>query len=439
MAARPIVPQQNRGGAAALGKQKPMAAAEGKNRRALGDIGNLVDARGAIEGKQLPQQISRPITRGFCAKLLANAQAAAAAANQKPDAAVVDNGVQPKAAARQKAAMIKPEQPAKVIEINSDSEEGKTKNSTNEKNTSEGLSRKNKVRTLTSILTARSKVACGIKAIEDIDAPDSENQLAVVDYVEDIYKFYRLMEASSRVHDYMGSQIEINDRMRSILVDWLIEVHNKFELMPETLYLTIHIVDRYLSIKTVPRRELQLVGIAAMLIASKYEEIWAPEINDFVCISDRTYCREQILIMEKNMLNVLEWSLTVPTLYVFLVRFLKAAVSDKEMEDMVFFYAELALTQYSVIAYCPSMIAASAVYAAQCTLKKSPLWSGTLTHHTGFSEAQIMDCAKLLVNFHSLAAESKLKVVYRKYSSLERGAVALFPPAKLEELKAAAI
>lgn len=115
---------------------------------------------------------------------------------QKPDAAVVDNGVKPKAAARQKAAMIKPDQPAKVIEINSESEEGKTKNSTNKKKTSEGLSRKNKVRTLTSILTARSKVACGIKAIEDIDAPDSENQLAVVDYVEDIYKFYRLMEVS---------------------------------------------------------------------------------------------------------------------------------------------------------------------------------------------------------------------------------------------------
>lgn len=92
--------------------------------------------------------------------------------------------------------MIKPEQAANVIEINSDSEEGNTKNSTNKKNTNEGLSRKNKVRTLTSILTARSKVACGIKAIEDIDAPDSENQLAVVDYVEDIYKFYRLMEVS---------------------------------------------------------------------------------------------------------------------------------------------------------------------------------------------------------------------------------------------------
>ena len=76
----------------------------------------------------------------------------------------------------------------------------------------------------------------------------------------------------------MDSQPEINFKMRSILMDWLTEVHRKFELMPETLYLTFNIVDRYLSVKTVPRRELQLVGISSMLIACKYEEIWAPEV-----------------------------------------------------------------------------------------------------------------------------------------------------------------
>lgn len=114
---------------------------------------------------------------------------------QKPDAAVVNDGVKPKEDIK-KTAVIKPEQPAKVIEISPDSEEGKPKDSTIQKNMCQRSSRKNNVRTLTSILTARSKVACGIgiKAIEDIDAPDSENQLAVVDYVEDIYKFYRLME-----------------------------------------------------------------------------------------------------------------------------------------------------------------------------------------------------------------------------------------------------
>lgn len=76
----------------------------------------------------------------------------------------------------------------------------------------------------------------------------------------------------------MDSQVEINAKMRAILTDWLIEVHHKFELQPETLYLTFYIIDRYLSMEIVRRRELQLVGVSAMLIACKYEEIWAPEV-----------------------------------------------------------------------------------------------------------------------------------------------------------------
>ena len=92
-----------------------------------------------------------------------------------------------------------------------------------------------------------------------------------------------VIQNESRPHDYIDSQPEINESMRAILVDWLIDVHRKFELSPETLYLTINIVDRFLAIKIVSRRELQLVGISAMLMASKYEEIWPPEvIMDFI-------------------------------------------------------------------------------------------------------------------------------------------------------------
>jgi G2/mitotic-specific cyclin-B, other len=87
-----------------------------------------------------------------------------------------------------------------------------------------------------------------------------------------------VLQNDKRPHDYMGSQTEINAKMRAILTDWLIEVHHKFELHPETLYLTVCIIDRYLSMSTVARRELQLVGVSAMLIACKYEEIWAPEV-----------------------------------------------------------------------------------------------------------------------------------------------------------------
>ncbi|KAI7992315.1 hypothetical protein LOK49_LG12G02440 [Camellia lanceoleosa] len=386
------------GEAVAGGGKKKTMEAEGRNRRALGDIGNLVTVRG-IDTKQ----ITRPVTRSFCAQLLANAQAAAAAENNKSRRWGGQEGGEA---------------------------------SDQEKAGQEGSSRK-KSQTLTSVLTARSKAACGLtdkpipkEQIVDIDAADIDNELAVVEYVEDIYKFYKQVENESRVHDYMDSQPEINEKMRGILVDWLIEVHNKFELMPETLYLTINIVDRYLASKMVLRRELQLVGISAMLMASKYEEIWAPEVNDFVCISDRAYTNEQVLITEKRILGELEWSLTVPTPYVFLARFIKAAVADQHMENMVYFLAELGIMNYATIIYCPSMLAASAVYTARCTLNKSPAWNDTLKLHTGFSETQLMDCAKLLVSFHLMAAENKLKVIYRKYSNPERGAVALLPPAK---------
>ncbi|KAJ8461177.1 hypothetical protein OPV22_034103 [Ensete ventricosum] len=442
-----VVPQQQRGGHVPVGKQKAGAAADGKNRRALGDIGNLVVHAQVVEGK-LEHQINRPITRSFGAQLLANAQAVAAANKKpvavKPSAAVARGGIKPGKKVVVKGKEKKTEEEKKVIVISPDKNQEVPKQAA-ETSRSRTKSTRKKVTTLTSVLTARSKVACGLadkpkELVDDIDAADTEDELAVVDYVEDIYKFYKSAEHHCRPHDYMDSQVEINAKMRAILADWLIEVHHKFELAPETLYLTFYIIDRYLSMKTVLRRELQLVGVSAMLIASKYEEIWAPEVNDFICISDRAYTREQILGMEKAILNKLEWNLTVPTPYAFLARYLKAASCDQEMERMVFFFAELAMMHYSMIMFCPSMVAAAAVHAARCTLKKSPLWTATLKHHTGFSEQQLLDCTQMLVNSHAAAPESKLKVVYKKYSSEQFGAVALQPSATklVEELKAAA-
>lgn len=224
----------------------------------------------------------------------------------------------------------------------------------------------------------------------DIDAADANNDLSGVEYVEDIYKFYKLVENENRPHLYMPSQPEINEKMRAILVDWLIDVHHKFELSPETLYLTINIIDRFLAVQEVARRELQLVGMGAMLIASKYEEIWAPEVNELANIADRVFSNAQILGMEKTILGKLEWTLTVPTHYVFLVRFLKASIPDQELEDMVYFLAELGVMNYDTLMFCPSMVAASAVYAARYKLKKMPLWTETLKLHTGFKEAQLM-------------------------------------------------
>ncbi|KAI3865182.1 hypothetical protein MKX03_005822 [Papaver bracteatum] len=264
-------------------------------------------------------------------------------------------------------------------------------------------------------------------SVVDIDAEDADNPLAAVEYVEDLYKFYKSAESLSQVRGYMDLQKEINERMRMNLVDGLIKVRDRFQLMPETLYLTINIVDRYLATnRLVRKKQLKLIGMTAMLIASKYEENAAIKVDALV----GTYKRKEILAMERSILGKLGWNLTVPTTYHFLVRFIKASLADQEMENMVFFLAELGLMQYAMLKYSPSMLAASAVYAAQCTLKKTPRWSKTLEHYTGFSECQLIECAKLLVNFHSEAPEHELRAVYNKYSTCTHNIVSLQPPAQ---------
>ncbi|KAL3035613.1 hypothetical protein AAZX31_02G261300 [Glycine max] len=334
--------------------------------------------------------------------------------------------------ARKVEAAKKTKEEPEVIVISSD-DESEEKPAAKGKKEREKSARKN-AKAFSSVLSARSKAACGLPRdlLVSIDATDMDNELAAAEYIDDIYKFYKETEEEGCVHDYMGSQPDINAKMRSILVDWLIEVHRKFELMPETLYLTLNIVDRFLSVKAVPRRELQLVGISSMLIASKYEEIWAPEVNDFECISDNAYVSQQVLMMEKTILRKLEWYLTVPTPYHFLVRYIKASTpSDKEMENMVFFLAELGLMHYpTAILYRPSLIAAAAVFAARCTLGRSPFWTSTLKHYTGYSEEQLRDCAKIMVNLHAAAPGSKLRAVYKKFCNSDLSAVALLSPAK---------
>ncbi|KAI4374744.1 hypothetical protein MLD38_012704 [Melastoma candidum] len=408
-------------GGGKMKQPKKIGAAQGKNRRVLGDIGNLVPAQLPVEGKP-SQQISRPITRSFCAQLLENAQAAAVAENNKKLACVNLNGGDKAVGAEKRAK-------EKTKELADKDLENKKK---------ADKSARRKVPTLTSVLPARSKAACGLsrrpEGIVDIDVADAGDELAVSVYVEDLYLFYKEAENECRLRDYMLSQPEINEKMRAILVDWLIEIHHKFELMPETLYLTINIIDRFLSAEVVPRKELQLLGMGAMFTASKYEEIWAPEVNDFACIADRAYTNTQVLVMEKTILGKLEWYLTVPTHYVFLARFIKASLRDDKLKHMVHFLAELGLMNYAVtIRNSPSMVAASAVYAARCSLNVAPLWNKTLEFHTGYSEAQLMGCARSLASLHTKAKDEKLQGVYKKYSKSEREAVALIPPARCHD------
>jgi len=118
----------------------------------------------------------------------------------------------------------------------------------------------------------------------------------------------------------MKNQKDINEKMRGILIDWLIEVHLKFKLLPETLYLTINIIDRYLAKTILSRNKLQLVGIAAMFIATKYEEIYPPECKDFIYITDKAYTEQELIDMELDVLQQLDMNFTIPSILKFIDR-----------------------------------------------------------------------------------------------------------------------
>ncbi|KAJ4963134.1 hypothetical protein NE237_023073 [Protea cynaroides] len=269
-----------------------------------------------------------------------------------------------------------------------------------------------------------------VEPITDIDSCDSQNPLAVVDYVEEIYAYYRKAESSSGVSlNYMAQQFDINEKMRAILIDWLIEVHYKFELMDETLFLTVNLIDRFLARQGVVRKKLQLVGVTAMLLACKYEEVTVPVVEDLILISDKAYTRKEVIEMEKLMVNALQFNMSVPTPYVFMRRFLKAAQSDNKLELLSFFMIELCLVEYEMLRFPPSLLAAAAIYTAQCTLKRSRQWTKTSEWHTNYTEDQLMECSNLMIAFHQKAGTGKNTGVYRKYSTFRFGYAAKSEPA----------
>ncbi|EEF52862.1 cyclin-B2-3 isoform X2 [Ricinus communis] len=408
---------------AGVGKFTAAAATTGNNRRALSSINrNIIGAppypcavnkrgpseRQAICGKNPSIPVHRPITRKFAAQL-ANKQQPKPEEIKKPDHS---------------------------IPISSDPEDCTIIDAEDYNKTNGDFSVPMFVQHTEAMLEEIDRMEevemedVVEEPFMDIDSYDKKNPLAVVEYIDDLYNFYRKAELSSCApSNYMSQQSDINERMRGILIDWLIEVHYKFELMDETLYLTVNLIDRFLAVHPVVRKKLQLVGVTAMLLACKYEEVSVPVVEDLILISDKAYSRKEVLDMEKLMVNTLQFNVSVPTPYVFMRRFLKAAQSDKKLELLSFFIIELCLVEYEMLKFPPSVLAAAAIYTAQSTLSRFRHWSKTNEWYTSYSEEQLLECSRLMVKFHQNAGSGKLTGVHRKYSVSKFGFAARTEPA----------
>ncbi|XP_072038247.1 G2/mitotic-specific cyclin-B-like [Amphiura filiformis] len=253
--------------------------------------------------------------------------------------------------------------------------------------------------------------------IEDIDKNDHDNPQLCSIYVNDIYKYLRHLEFEFKVRaDYMNEQ-EINARMRTILVDWLVQVHLRFHLLQETLFLTVQLIDRYLQVQSVSKSKLQLVGVTAMFIAAKYEEMYPPEINDFVYITDNAYSKSQIRTMEMHMLESLHFALGKPLCLHFLRRNSKAGGADAQKHTLAKYLMELTLPEYDFVQYDPSEIAAAALNLAMQLLEPDVEWSTTLAHYSNYTDAHLAPIVTKMAILVQKSVKSKYQAVRTKFAS----------------------
>ncbi|TDH65422.1 hypothetical protein CCR75_007755 [Bremia lactucae] len=273
------------------------------------------------------------------------------------------------------------------------------------------------------------------KKEHDIDSKDKNDPTACWQYAEEITKYHLETEKNRRPNgSYMAHQSNINSKMRAILVDWLVDVHYKYGLLSQTLHIAILLIDYFLEKNlSIGRRRLQLVGVTAMFIASKYEDIYPPEAEEFVKITDNAYTREEVFQMEAKMLATIGFRVTFPTAFQFMRRFIKASrTCNDRVEHFAHYVIDRSLQEYKLIKYLPSTIAASAVYVARTQMRDIPAWSSTMEHHSTYSEQSLTSCVndikEMLWNAHNGVGKlAKLTAVRRKFSKARFLAVAAEP------------
>ena len=189
---------------------------------------------------------------------------------------------------------------------------------------------------------------------------------------DDIFKHLRSIERLLKPDPlYMDKQSEITWKDRFIVIDWIMEVHQNFKFSPETLFLAVNLLDRFLASKEIRKENLQLASITALLIASKYEEnLNERTLDEFLDMTKDAYTRENFIKAEKYMLATLEYNLGWPGPLSFLRRINKADDYDNEIRNMAKYFLEVATLDEQFVDCIPSFLSAGAYYLARDILKK---------------------------------------------------------------------
>ncbi|KAK7352457.1 hypothetical protein VNO80_17879 [Phaseolus coccineus] len=244
-------------------------------------------------------------------------------------------------------------------------------------------------------------------------------------YVSDIYEYLHSMEMQRKrrpMVDYIEKvQREVTVIMRTILVDWLVEVAEEYKLHSDTLHLSVSYIDRFLSVNPVSKSRLQLLGVSSMLIAAKYEEVDPPRVNAFCGITDNTYNKKEVVKMEADILKSLKFEMGNPTVNTFLRRFADVASDNQKAPNLLFeflscYLAELSLLDYDCLRILPSIVAASAVFLARFIISPEVHpWTSSLCGCSGYEAVELKECVIILHDLYLSRKAASFKAIREKY------------------------
>lgn len=265
------------------------------------------------------------------------------------------------------------------------------------------------------------------QGVVDFDLETAGDPAQHAEYAFQTFQYYKHRESIFNVPSYIEAQNEITEAMRAILVDWLVEVQESFELNHETLYTAVKLTDLYLAKKQVKKEDLQLVGATAALIASKVDERIPPMVDDFLYVCDDAYTRDQIMKMERKMLGVVGFDLGFSLSYRFLRRYGRVCKVTIPVLTLARYILESSLLEYSMNVQLSESTLGAAALVLAFKIKGIEGYESTLEYYSGYVSSDLEPTVKGLLDMLNKPPKENLKTVRSKYSHKVFHEVATIP------------
>lgn len=255
--------------------------------------------------------------------------------------------------------------------------------------------------------------------IIDIDAEVTDIEMCA-EYAEEIVRYMQELEGKWIIPiNYLDEQTEVSETSRSILVDWLINVQVHLMFSEETIMLTIKLLDVFLLQQDIQLDNLQLLGVACFFVAAKFFEQNIPKVSQLIYLTDYSYTKRQLLVMEQLVLQLANFELSIPTPIVFLGRFLLAEPHKREISDMCKYLMNLALIDHEFVEHRSSEITSACLLLSRFILQGGngdEAWTPGLIYYTGYKRTQLDNCVRRLATKLLEADMSEYQGPRRKFA-----------------------